>query len=52
MSKSEIFIELWKYIRGRRNWIIIPLFTFLVLLGFLIIFAETSVFAPIIYTFF
>lgn len=48
----EIFKELWLYMKIRKKWWITPVITFLILLGFLIIFAETSVFGPIIYTLF
>ncbi len=48
----DLLKELWLYAKLRRNWIVVPLFAFIVLLGFLLIFAEKSVFAPIIYTFF
>lgn len=48
----EIFKELWLYIKIRKKWWITPVIIFLILFGFLIIFAETSVFGPIIYTLF
>jgi len=51
-NKLSIFKELWLYMKIRKRWWIAPIIIFLVLIGFLIIFAETSVFAPIIYTLF
>lgn len=51
-EKLSIFKELWLYAKTHRRWWILPLVVFLVLLSFLVIFAETSVFAPIIYTLF
>jgi len=53
MNEKLSFIkEVWLYIKIRKKWWIAPLILFFVFLSFLIIFAETSVFAPIIYTFF
>jgi len=47
-----IFKELWLYMKIRKKWWITPIIVFLILLGFLIVFAETSVFGPLIYTLF
>jgi len=44
--------ELWAYLKIRKKWWIAPVIIFLVLFSFLIIFAETSVFGPLIYTLF
>ena len=48
----EIFKELWLYMKIRKKWWITPIIVFLIFLGFLITFAETSVFGPLIYTLF
>jgi len=48
----ELLKEIWMYLKIRKKWWIAPVIVFLILLSFLIIFAETSVFAPLIYTLF
>lgn len=52
MSKLSIFSEIWIYMRIRKKWWLAPIFIFLFLLGFIIIFAEGSALAPFIYTLF
>lgn len=52
MGAFDIFKELWLYVKKRKQWVIVPLMFFLIALGFLLVFAETSIFAPIIYTLF
>lgn len=48
----ELIKELWAYLKIKRKWWIAPVIIFLILLSFIIVFAETSVFAPLIYTLF
>ena len=48
----ELFKEIWAYVKIRKKWWIVPVIVFLIMLSFLIIFAETSVFGPLIYTLF
>lgn len=50
MGKLEIFAELWRFLRVRKMWWLAPLLVLLVTLGFLLVFAQTSVLAPFIYT--
>ncbi len=52
MSKVSILGELWSYMKSRKKWWLAPIFIFLLLLGFIIIFAEGSALTPFIYTIF
>ncbi len=52
MAKLGILLELWEFLKVRRKLWLLPLVVFLVLLGFLIIFSESSAVAPFIYTLF
>ncbi len=49
MSKTT---EIWIFLRTRKKYWLAPIIIFLLLLGLLIIFTETSVVAPFIYTIF
>jgi hypothetical protein len=51
MSKISIFAELWRFLRVRKKWWLLPLLLFIVVLGFLLVFAQASPLAPFIYTF-
>jgi hypothetical protein len=48
----SILGELWAFLRERKRWWLAPILLLLVLMGLLIIFTESSVFAPFIYTLF
>ena len=50
MSKFSIFAELWRFMRARKKFWLLPLLLLIVLLGLLLIFAQTSPLAPFIYT--
>jgi hypothetical protein len=50
MSKFSIFGEVWRFLRVRKKWWLLPILFFIVILGFLLIFAQTSPLAPFIYT--
>ncbi|MDD4628045.1 MAG: DUF5989 family protein [Candidatus Peribacteraceae bacterium] len=50
MSKLQIFGELWQFMRIRKKWWLLPLIFILVMLGLMLIFAQTSPLAPFIYT--
>jgi hypothetical protein len=52
MSKSSLAREFWAYVRVRKKWWLLPIIVTLVLLGFLLIFAQGSALAPFIYTIF
>jgi len=51
-KRVGIFGELWAFMRVRKKWWLGPIVVFLVLLSFLIVFAEGSALAPFIYTLF
>lgn len=51
MSKLAIFGELWSFMRERKKFWLLPLLLLIVLLGLLLVFAQTSPLAPFIYTF-
>ena len=52
MSKLSILGQFWSYLKVRKKWWLGPIIIFLLLLGFLIIFAQSSALAPFIYTLF
>ena len=51
-GKLAIFKELWDFMRVRKRWWLAPIIILLILLGLLIIFAESSALSPFIYTLF
>lgn len=52
ISRFSIFGELLVFLWKKKLWWLIPIITFLVLLGLLLIFAQSSAVAPFIYTLF
>lgn len=48
----EFITDLINFIKSRKKWWLIPLIFILILLGFLLILAESSVVAPFIYPMF
>ncbi len=52
MSKLSIIKEFWDFLKVRKKWWLAPIVIFLILLGALIIFTESSAVAPFIYTLF
>lgn len=50
--RVSIFAELWDFLRVRKKWWLGPPLLILLLLGILLIFAESSAVAPFIYTLF
>jgi|HubBroStandDraft_6_1064221.scaffolds.fasta_scaffold5546642_1 hypothetical protein len=52
MSKLAITKDLWLLLRQHRKLWLVPIVILLVLIGFLLVFAQTSVLAPFIYTIF
>ena len=44
--------ELWAFMRVRKKWWLLPILTVLLLVGALLVFAQTSALAPFIYTIF
>jgi len=52
MSKLPIVKEFWFFLKVRKKWWLAPIVIFLILLGALIIFTESSSLAPFIYALF
>ncbi len=52
MGKLRVLSEFWGFLKERKKWWLAPIVIVLLLLGILIIFAETSALAPFIYTLF
>ena len=52
MAKSELVKELWSFMKTRKRYWLAPIVIVMVLLGLMIILAETSAVAPFIYTLF
>jgi len=52
MSKLSIVWEFWLFLKVRKKWWLVPILVSLLLLGVLLVFAESSVVAPFIYTLF
>jgi hypothetical protein len=44
--------DLWRYLRVRRKYVLLPLLLFLLILGLLVVVTEGSVVAPFIYPLF
>ena len=44
--------EFWKFLRFRRKWWLVPILVMLALVGGLLVLAQTSALAPLIYTLF
>jgi len=52
MSKISIIFEFWDFLRVRKKYWLAPIVICLVLIGALLLFAESSAVAPFIYTLF
>lgn len=52
MSKLSIIREFWDFLKARRKWLLAPIIIMLILLGVLIVLAEGSAVAPLIYALF
>lgn len=52
MGKLGIVLELWEFLRVRKKMWLLPLVFFLIVVGVLIVFSESSAVAPFIYTLF
>ena len=50
VSKFSIFSELWRFMRQRKKFWLLPLLIVIVVLGLLLVFAQASPLAPFIYT--
>ena len=51
-SNMEFLRDLWGFLRERRKWWLLPLILVILLIGVLIIFAESSAVGSFIYTLF
>ena len=52
MSRMSTIVELWDFIRKRKQWWLVPILLFLVFLGALLVLTQGSALAPFIYTLF
>ena len=52
MANQSIIVEFWEFLRIRKRYWLLPIVIVLLLMGGLIIFAETSAVAPFIYALF
>jgi len=52
MATHSLFSEMWAYMRARKRYWLLPVIVVMLGLSVLLIFAQTSVFAPFIYTVF
>jgi hypothetical protein len=52
MSKLAIIKEFWSFLRVRKKWWLAPIVIFLLVLGGLLVFANSSALAPFIYSLF
>ena len=52
MSRSEVFAQLWEFLKYRKKYWLAPSIFLMVLVGFLLLVAQKSVIAPFIYTLF
>lgn len=48
----NLLTQLWRYMRARRKYWLLPVFVVMLLLGALLVLAKGSVVAPFIYTIF
>lgn len=51
-SRLWTLVQIWEFIKVEKKWFLAPPLLLLVLLGLLILFAQTSAFAPLLYTIF
>ncbi|MFQ5929960.1 MAG: DUF5989 family protein [Acidobacteriota bacterium] len=52
MGKLSILVELWEFLRVRKKMWLLPILIFLLFVGTLLVFSESSAVAPFIYTLF
>ena len=52
MSKGRVLSELWQFLRQEKKYWLVPIVVVFVLFGLLIVFSQSSAFAPFIYTLF
>jgi Family of unknown function (DUF5989) len=52
VSRTSLAGELWAFMRVRKKWWLLPILVVMVVVGALLVFAQSSVLAPFIYTIF
>jgi hypothetical protein len=52
MANQSLIGEFWEFLRVRKRYWLLPIVFFLLLMGMLIVFAESSAIAPFIYALF
>ena len=52
MGKVRVIGELWQFLRQEKKYWLLPIVIVFVMLGLLIVFAQSSAVAPFIYTLF
>jgi hypothetical protein len=52
MSQTALIREFWTFIKARKKWWLIPFVVVLLMVGGLLVFAQSSALAPFIYTLF
>ena len=52
MAGKSAWSEIWEFLKVRKKWWLGPIVVMMVLIGFLLIFAQTSALAPFIYAIF
>lgn len=50
--RMSLIRELWAFLKHRKKWVLLPVILAMLLVGSLLVFAETSALAPFIYTIF
>jgi len=48
----DFLVELWRFVKARRKYWLVPILVMMVILGGLVVFAKGSAVAPFIYTLF
>jgi len=52
MANQSLIGEFWEFLRVRKRYWLLPIVLFLLLMGMIIVFAESSAIAPFIYALF
>lgn len=52
MAKSRVLVEFWTFLKLEKKYWLMPIAVVLMLLGLLLVFAQSSAVAPFIYTLF
>lgn len=52
MAGTSVMGQVWKYVRVRGKWWLLPILAILLVMGALLVFAQGSALAPFIYTIF